>query len=645
MKSLRLGGGRLFAGKGLASAAGGPVGNTRTRIGPRGFGLVVIALAVALSLVLVTSEAGAASKASQGTTVSFSRTDYATPGAQSLYALVTGDFNGDGHPDLAALDDHNGGQVYMFLNKGGGTFKAPVIYNDGCNGSGTAESMVAGDYDWPQDGKLDVVVYCDKTSIGGSPDLEVLHGDGAGHFGTPQPYSFGATFVMYDIRQGRIEGYNALIWLAPSGDPNWQQLCFLRPYDFYNGLPPSCSYDPDHPDYPYPVGGALAVADYYDYPSPPEDNQEMFTYTRYGSDYRLAIYNYGGIGPNGYSEEDAPGLVGALIAVGDLDHSGPNDPDAGNDIVMVQNDSPASYAVYLPGSSPSAPGTPGNTYAATGSAMDYVYTVGLADFNGDGYPDLAELAFGDFNCGVGDVYLGIQVGDGAGNFGSPQTFCTEGNGGQDVNAMAIADFNGDGKPDVATLGNWSPYVSVQLNTTSTTAPSIASVSPNTLGQGGTRNVKVKGNNFQPGATASVSGTGLSVLSTSFVSSTKLSVKLQAASGAPVGARDVTVTTGGGSATCTGCLTIDPAPAPTSTSPNSGARGATLNVDIFGSNFQPGAFAKFGGKISVSTTFVSSTHLAANITIGATATTGPRAITVVNPDKGTGSCPACFTVTP
>jgi hypothetical protein len=171
------------------------------------------------------------------------------------------------------------------------------------------------------------------------------------------------------------------------------------------------------------------------------------------------------------------------------------------------------------------------------------------------------------------------------------------------------------------------------------------VSPNALGQGGTRTLAVNGTNFQSGATTSVSGTGVTVVSTTFVSSIRLTIKVKATATAPIGARNVTVTTGAGSATCPGCLTVNAAPAPTSSSPNKGAKGATLFVDILGSHFEAGAIAKFGAGITVSsTTFVSSTKLTAKITIASGATTGVRTVKVVNPDKGTGSCVGCFSVT-
>ena len=176
-------------------------------------------------------------------------------------------------------------------------------------------------------------------------------------------------------------------------------------------------------------------------------------------------------------------------------------------------------------------------------------------------------------------------------------------------------------------------------------PTISSVSPNAVGQGGTRNLTVNGANFQSGATASVSGTSVTVVSTSLVSGSRLTIGVKATATAPTGTRDVTVTSGGRSVTCTGCLTIHPAPTPTSTAPNTGARSTSVSVDILGSHFRAGAQVKFGSAVTVhSTTFVNSGKLTASITISSGATAGARTVKVVNPDKGTGSCVGCFAVT-
>jgi hypothetical protein len=74
----------------------------------------------------------------------------------------------------------------------------------------------------------------------------------------------------------------------------------------------------------------------------------------------------------------------------------------------------------------------------------------------------------------------------------------------------------------------------------------------------------------------------------------------------------------------------------------GASGA--NVTITGTGFVSGAVASVSGTgVTVSSTsFVSSTQLTAKISIAATATTGPRNVTVTQPG-GSGSCTGCLSV--
>jgi hypothetical protein len=151
-----------------------------------------------------------------------------------------------------------------------------------------------------------------------------------------------------------------------------------------------------------------------------------------------------------------------------------------------------------------------------------------------------------------------------------------------------------------------------------------------------------------GATASFSGTGVTVNSTTFVSASQLTANITISSTAPTGARDVTVTNPDqGTGTCTGCFTVNGGPTVTSTNPASRGQGATnQTITVNGTGFANGANATFSGSgITVnSTTFVSATQLTANITISAGAPTGTaRDVTVTNPDQGTGTCTGCFTV--
>jgi plastocyanin len=175
-----------------------------------------------------------------------------------------------------------------------------------------------------------------------------------------------------------------------------------------------------------------------------------------------------------------------------------------------------------------------------------------------------------------------------------------------------------------------------------TAPAVTvtSTSPSALGQRAMKSVTFTGSGFVSGATISFSGTGVTAGSTTFVSSTSLKATVRVLASAATGPRDVTVTNsgGGGSGTCTGCLTIDAAPAPTGLSPNSLARGATnQTVVVTGTGFVNRARGRFSasGVIVTKTMFVSSTQLQLTVTVASNATTGFHTLVVKNPDFGWG----------
>jgi IPT/TIG domain/Quinohemoprotein amine dehydrogenase, alpha subunit domain III len=178
------------------------------------------------------------------------------------------------------------------------------------------------------------------------------------------------------------------------------------------------------------------------------------------------------------------------------------------------------------------------------------------------------------------------------------------------------------------------------------APNVESISPSSRAQGTTgQTVTIKGTGFASGASASFSGSSITVESTTFVSSTELTAKVSISSFASTGARTVTVTNlDGGSDSLAGAFTVDARPNIESTNPSSGDRGGTETVAIKGTGFASGASSSFGSGIAVnSTTFKSSTELIASVTIEAGASLGSRTVTETNPDGGSDTAESAFTV--
>ncbi len=82
--------------------------------------------------------------------------------------------------------------------------------------------------------------------------------------------------------------------------------------------------------------------------------------------------------------------------------------------------------------------------------------VTVGDFNGDGKPDLAIANAGN-NAGSSTVDVLLNQGDGT--FGAPMIYVL----GSDPSSVAVGDFNGDGKPDLAVTDDMDATVSVLLN--------------------------------------------------------------------------------------------------------------------------------------------------------------------------------------
>jgi hypothetical protein len=88
------------------------------------------------------------------------------------------------------------------------------------------------------------------------------------------------------------------------------------------------------------------------------------------------------------------------------------------------------------------------------NAGDDPYSVAVGDFDGDGRPDLAVANVDSDN-------VSVLRGNGSGGFAAPVNF----NAGVEPRSVAVGDFNGDGRPDLAVANQFGDNVSVLLNTT------------------------------------------------------------------------------------------------------------------------------------------------------------------------------------
>jgi hypothetical protein len=125
---------------------------------------------------------------------------YYTGSAGYPDSIVAGDFNGDGHQDLAVTNYvfSTSSNVAVLLGNGDGTFGSPQTYAVGAG----AQSMAVGDFNG--DGKLDLVTgnYNNGTSPGNT--VSVLLGNGDGTFQTQQTYTVGS--YPYAVAAGDFDG-------------------------------------------------------------------------------------------------------------------------------------------------------------------------------------------------------------------------------------------------------------------------------------------------------------------------------------------------------------------------------------------------------------------------------------------------------
>ncbi|PYM11356.1 MAG: hypothetical protein DME18_14190, partial [Verrucomicrobia bacterium] len=343
----------------------------------------------------------------------FQRAVNYTAGAGPRFVTV-GDFNGDGEADLAVANygeydqahyRYTNSSVSVLIGKGDGTFQAAVNYRAGS----TPFSLAVGDLNG--DGKADLVVANDSANLGaaGSGAGSVLLGNGDGSF--QAPFNYGAGTFPVAVAIADFNGDGKLDLAVADGT-------FGSAY--FSLLPGKGNGTFLHPTNYYGARGARSVAA-GDFNS---DGKPDLAVANDGAT-NISVFLGKGDGTFQLAVNYATGNGPVSLAVSDFNADGKLDLVSANtggiSVLLGKGDGTFQSALNY-----------------FGGGVHYQMPVSLAvgDFNGDGQRDLAS---------ANEEGVTVFLGNGAGTF----QFAANYDSGMYPVSMAVADFNGDGKPDMA----------------------------------------------------------------------------------------------------------------------------------------------------------------------------------------------------
>jgi hypothetical protein len=364
--------------------------------------------------------------------------------ASSAFGVVVADFNGDGKPDFAITDSVTN-TVLLFNGRGDGTFQTSSLYAVG----GDPEGIAIGDFNG--DGKTDLA-----TANYLSNDASTLLGNGDGTFRGAPAYAGnkGSTLLIVDLNH---DSKLDVVWgsgvMLGNGDGTLQPAVSIVLTGPTNGPPVTADFNHDgSPDLAFPTSLNLATHDQAvsvvlgngDGTFQPEmDFGTNFLGPQYliTSDFNgdgnpdLIVTGAGsnslaialGDGTGNFQFQFIPSGISGQITTDDFNRDGKPD------FIVFDGVGPGMWAFL--GNGDGTFQTPFLINAPSGHALTGLIS---ADLNGDGIPDVVIL-----NNALGGP-LSVMLGNGDGTFANPVNYVV----GDFPESVAVGDLNQDGHVDL-----------------------------------------------------------------------------------------------------------------------------------------------------------------------------------------------------